>query len=87
MDAEAPRLVGGRGDHAPLAPADHDRTPPQRGVVHLLDGREKGVHVHVHDHGGAVPLHGGGRPPGAGYSALMKLMRSFRILGPSDSQR
>ena len=25
--------------------------------------------------------------PGAGYSALTKLMRSFLILGPSDSQR
>src|SRR5690606_19019108 len=50
VDAVFPGLVGGRGDDASGAePGDDHGSAAQGGVAGDLDGREEGVHVHVHD--------------------------------------
>ncbi len=50
-DAEGPRLVAGRRDHAALRrlTADRERLAAQRRVVALFDRRVEGVHVDVKD--------------------------------------
>ncbi len=52
--AEHARFVGGRAHHrAHAAPRHHHRFAPQRGIVALLHGRVKRIHVDVNDLAGA----------------------------------
>ena len=51
MHAETPRLIGSRGDNAPLAAAAHnDRPAAQRRIVQLLHRCKKRIHVQMHNH-------------------------------------
>lgn len=50
MHAKGASFVGRGRDDAPAAlPADDDGLALERGVVPLLDGRKKGVHIDMHD--------------------------------------
>ena len=58
VDAEAPGLIGSRGDDPAPVAADDDRPAPKRGIVQLLHGGEERIHVQMEDHGGlpAAPI-------------------------------
>ena len=51
MDAVLAGFIAACGDNAPVRFTAHQHAlAPQSGIIQLLDGREKCIHIHVQDH-------------------------------------
>ena len=88
MHPEPARLVGARGNHSALvrSGADYDGLAAQLRPVALLDGREKGVHVHVQYRPG-LHRRQNGRPMSTNSASIPNFpaIHSATALGPKRS--